>query len=169
MAARTALPLPHPGWSSLPQPERGVEWASSSSVRRRCHCYWCRRPSYIPADAGGDASKHPETARSSPPEARRRKLHNKSPSVTQRGMIFLIWKIKSKIAFCCCDWQQECRWSDSARTVHICLEGERGGEENLLSCLFSALDKRNKETQKRKLYPGYIQGFFFTNLIKSGE
>lgn len=38
-----------------------------------------------------------------------------------------------------------CRWSDSGRTVHICLEGERGGKENLL-CSTLWIKKRKKKT-----------------------
>lgn len=46
----------------------------------------------------------------------------------------LIWKEESRVEFPAfwLAWQQGCRWSDSARTVHICLEGERGGRKPAL-------------------------------------
>lgn len=81
----------------------------------------------IRVDAGGDASKHPKAPRSIQQEHSYGTSTIKAPAIHINVGVF-IWKEESGVALTAAwlAWQQGCRWSDSARTVHICLEGERG-------------------------------------------
>lgn len=141
--AHPAVPsrLPRPVWSCLLQPERGVSLWAASSVRCRCLCCWCR---CVCSSSGCRwCVKAPRNTRKHPPGD----LYNKSSNNTYQCRRFHL-KRRSEVAYLSSLWLDS---RDAGRAAppgpFTSVLKKRGGEENLRPGLFSALDKKKKETE----------------------